>query len=91
MVAARQARSDSGAAWPAVAARQAVRDSGAAWPAPVGELDQQLRSYLLLLRDEHREQIEHLERSGQRLALWTFAGGVLLGFLGNVVVAVLRS
>jgi hypothetical protein len=60
-------------------------------PAVVGELDQELRSYILLLRDEHRQQIEHLERTGKRITLWTFAGGVLLGFLGNVVVAVLMS
>lgn len=58
---------------------------------PERELDQQLRSYVLYLRDEHRRNIEHLQRSGNRIALWTFAGGVVLGILGNVVVAVLMN
>ncbi|MBL7260025.1 hypothetical protein [Paractinoplanes lichenicola] len=47
-----------------------------------------LPEYVLYLRDEHRKHIEMLQRSGNRTALWTFAGGVLLGLLGNVVVAV---
>jgi hypothetical protein len=32
-----------------------------------------------------------LRRSGNRVAVWTFVGGVILGTLGNVVVAVLMS
>lgn len=52
------------------------------------ESDRQLRSSILSLRDEHRQQIERLQRSGNRITLWTFAGGVVLGTLGNVIVAI---
>ena len=53
------------------------------------ETESRLRHEIEKLAAEHDRQIERLRRSGNRVALWTFAGGVVLGVLGNVVVAVL--
>ncbi|GIF00096.1 hypothetical protein [Paractinoplanes rishiriensis] len=44
------------------------------------ELDRRLRAHMLSLRVE-------LQRASNRTAAWTFVGGVVLGVLGNVVVA----
>ncbi|GIM92245.1 hypothetical protein [Paractinoplanes toevensis] len=55
------------------------------------EFDRKMRVYVLFLRDEHRLQIDRLQRAGNRTALWTFLGGAVLGVLGNVVVAVLMG
>jgi hypothetical protein len=55
------------------------------------DLERLLRPHIQFLSDEHRRNIESLQRSGNRMALWTFAGGVVLGLLGNVVVALLIS
>jgi hypothetical protein len=35
----------------------------------------------------HHPRIDRLRRSDNRMALWTFAGGVVLGVIGVVVVA----
>ncbi|WP_250030070.1 hypothetical protein [Paractinoplanes maris] len=60
---------------------------GEALPGPASELDQ----HLLSLTGQLREQIERAQRSSNRVAWWTFSGGVVLGALGNVVVAVVMG
>ncbi len=53
------------------------------------ETEQRIRSEINTLKVEHERQINLLRRSGNRMALWTFVGGVVLGIVGNIVVAVL--
>lgn len=55
------------------------------------ETEQRIRSEIDTLRAEHERQINVLRRSGTRMALWTFVGGVVLGVIGNVVVALLMG
>ena len=50
---------------------------------PEGECDQRMRSYV----EELRRHIEESHRSDNRVAWMTVAGGIILGTLGNVVVA----
>lgn len=47
-----------------------------------------LRENMARLTAEHNRQLDGLRRAGNRMALWTFVGGVVLGVAGNVVVAV---
>ncbi|WP_141722169.1 hypothetical protein [Micromonospora haikouensis] len=47
--------------------------------------EQQLKDEIEKLKAANAEQAEQQRRSGTRLALWTFAGGVILGVLGNVL------
>ncbi|MBG0567245.1 hypothetical protein [Actinoplanes aureus] len=51
------------------------------------ESESRLRHEIAKLTTEHNEQLDKLRRSANRSALWTFTGGVLLGLMGNVVVA----
>ena len=53
------------------------------------ETEARLRKELEKLTAEHNRQIDQLRRSGNRAAVWTFVGGVVLGTVGNVVVALL--
>jgi hypothetical protein len=53
------------------------------------ETERRLRSEIDNLTAEYNRQIDSLRRSGNRTALWTFIGGVVLGTIGNVVVALL--
>lgn len=53
------------------------------------ETEQRIRSEINTLKVEHERQINLLRRSGNRMALWTFVGGVVLGMIGNIVVAIL--
>jgi hypothetical protein len=43
------------------------------------------------LTSEHNRQIEGLRKSGNKVAIWTFVGGVILGTVGNIVVAVMMG
>jgi hypothetical protein len=47
--------------------------------------EQSLKDEIEKLKDANAEQAEQQRRSGTRLALLTFAGGVILGVVGNVV------
>ena len=53
------------------------------------ESEARFRDEIAKLVTEHNKQIEQLHRSSSRTALWTFIGGVVLGIVGNVVVALL--
>ena len=57
--------------------------------------DSDAQHFRRLLSSEVGRQLDPhivgLRRSGNRVAVWTFVGGVILGTLGNVVVAVLMS
>lgn len=53
------------------------------------ETESRLRSEIEKLTAEHNRLIDQLRREGTRTALWTFVGGVVLGLIGNVVVALL--
>jgi hypothetical protein len=57
--------------------------------------DNEAQRFRQLLSSEVGRQLDPhivgLRRSGNRVAVWTFVGGVILGTLGNVVVAVLMS
>jgi vacuolar-type H+-ATPase subunit E/Vma4 len=50
-----------------------------------------LRTEIQKLTIEYDRQIEQLRRSGNRTAVWTFVGGVVLGIIGNIVVALWMS
>jgi len=52
------------------------------------ETESRLREEVGKLTTEHNKQIDELRRSGNRMALWTFVGGVVLGIIGNIAVAV---
>jgi hypothetical protein len=43
------------------------------------------------LTSEHNRQIEGLRKSGNKVAIWTFVGVVILGTVGNIVVAVMMG
>jgi hypothetical protein len=53
------------------------------------EIKEQMRSQIDVLVSENGRQLDGLRRSGNRVEFWTFAGGVVLGTLANVVVALL--
>jgi hypothetical protein len=53
------------------------------------EIKEQMRSHIDVLVSENGRQLDGLRRSGNRVEFWTFAGGVVLGTLANVVVALL--
>ena len=55
------------------------------------ETEARLQSEIRRLTIEHNRQIDGLRRSGSRTALWTFVGGVVLGTVGNVVVALVMG
>lgn len=56
--------------------------------ATAGLHEDEARRIARVLGAEHHHQIDELRRSGNRMALWTFIGGVVLGIIGNIVVAV---
>lgn len=53
------------------------------------ETEERLRREIDNLASEYNAQLDAMRRSGNRVALWTFVGGVVLGTVGNVVVALL--
>lgn len=55
------------------------------------ETEARLQSEIRKLTVEHNRQIDGLRRSGNRTAFWTFGGGVVLGTVGNVVVALVMG
>lgn len=55
------------------------------------QTEQRLREEIEKLTTTHTEQIGQLRKSGTRMALATFVGGVLLGTAGNFLVAVVMT
>jgi hypothetical protein len=53
------------------------------------ETEERFRTEIVKLAEEHNRQTEELRKSGNRMALWTFVGGVALGVIGNIVVALM--
>jgi gas vesicle protein len=53
------------------------------------ETEERFRTEIAKLTEEHGRQIEKLRKSGNRMAMWTFVGGVALGIIGNIVVALM--
>jgi hypothetical protein len=53
------------------------------------ETEERFRAEIAKLAEEHNRQTEELRKSGNRMALWTFVGGVALGVVGNIVVALM--
>lgn len=53
------------------------------------ETEKRFQEEINKITREHNRQIEILRKSGNRMAIWTFVGGVVLGVIGNIMVALL--